>query len=136
MFNWFEEHPLVPTVLAICFIIPVLYITGKKDNIPGSVTVTSNSYTCVSQTYNGAGYDWSGLNRAIDNALNLSLEKGDTATVTFRCDSCGDEQVYEVTENFSKVLHCNCPENMNLPSKALIDGNAREYSAIMIKFKE
>ena len=115
-------------------VVMLVALTGcnlfKEDDVHANVGITTSSgqaYVC--STWNGAGKGWSGQRIALSKKVELTLKKGETANVTFKCDACGNEQTYEITEAWSEVLKCDCPEQMD------DKGNAREYVAICISYE-
>ena len=70
----------------------------------------------------------SGKDMALLNKTEIVLKEGDTATVTFKCEACGNEQEYIVSEAQAEVLSCDCLEEIDQ------EGNAKEYTAISISF--
>ena len=121
---------MLVTVILIC-----VALTGcnslKKDDTHAIVSLTtSTGQAYVGQSFNGAGLNLSGQKIALRYKTELTMLKGETATLIFKCDACGNEQEYEITEAFSKTLHCDCPEEIDK------DGNAREYFAICVSFKD
>ena len=121
---------MMVTVILIC-----VTLTGcnsfRQDDTHATVSLTtSTGQSFIGQSFNGAGMTWSGQKAALHYKSELTLLNGETATLTFKCDACGNEQTYDVTEAFSETLHCDCPEEIDEK------GNAREYFAICISFKD
>lgn len=121
---------MIVTVVLMC-----IALTGcnnfKQDDTHATVSLTtSTGQAFVGQSFNGAGMTWSGQKAALHYKSDLTLLKGETATLIFKCDACGNEQKYEIDEAFSETLHCDCPEEIDE------HGNAREYFAICISFKD
>ena len=122
---------MMVTVVLICVALTGCSNAFKEDEIPATVTLTTSSGDAtVWKSVNGAGMTQSGKERAIHYKSNIVLKDGETATVTFKCDACGDEQKYEVTEAWAEVLSCKCPEEIDE------NGNAKEYVAISISFEQ
>lgn len=122
-------------IMMVSVILMFVVLTGcqgfKKDETHATVSLTtSTGQALVGQSFNGAGLNWSGQKIALNYKSELTLLNDETATLTFKCDACGNEQTYVVTEAFSETLHCDCPEEIDE------NGNAREYFAICISFKD
>ena len=122
-------------IMMVTVILMCVALTGcnsfKQDDTHATVSLTtSTGQSFIGQSFNGAGMTWSGQKAALHYKSELTLLNGETATLTFKCDACGNEQTYEVTEAFSEMLHCDCPEEIDE------NGNAREYFAICISFKD
>lgn len=122
-------------IMMVTVILMCVALTGcnsfKQDDTHAIVSLTtSTGQSFIGQSFNGAGMTWSGQKAALHYKSELTLLNGETATLTFKCDACGNEQTYEVTEAFSEMLHCDCPEEIDE------NGNAREYFAICISFKD
>lgn len=121
----------IATVVFMC----VVALTGcdslRKDDTHATVSLTtSTGQAYAGGSYNGAGLNHSGQEIALRNKAQLILKKGETAVVKFYCDACGNEQEYEVSEPWAETLSCDCPEKIDK------NGNAKEYTSIIISFKE
>lgn len=103
-------------------------IFNVDDTHANTSITTSSGHACVYTTWNGSN-GWSGKRNALNKKVELTLKKGETANVTFKCDACGNEQTYEITEAWSEVLRCECPEKIDY------EGNSREYIAICISYE-
>ena len=120
---------LVVTLVLMCVAFAGCSNPLKKDQSHATVSVvTSDGTSWIGQSVNGAGMTDSGKNIALKNKSVLELKEGDFATVTFKCDACGKEEVYEVAEAWADTLSCDCPEKID------DEGNAKEYFSISISF--
>lgn len=122
-------------IMMVTVILMCVALTGcnglKQDDTHAAVSLTtSTGQSFAIRSFNGAGMTRSGQRIALCNTSELTLLNGETATLTFKCDACGNEQTYEITEAFAKILHCDCPEEIDE------NGNAREYIVICISFKD
>ena len=122
---------IMMVTVILCVAVALTGCIFKEDDTHATVSLTtSTGQSFIGQSFNGAGMSWSGQKAALHNKFEITLQNGETATLTFKCDACGNEQTYDVTEAFSEMLHCDCPEEISE------SGNAREYFAICISFKD
>ena len=116
-------------VLSIVFAVTLTACT-QRDNEHAVVTLTTSSGEAyLWDSVNGSGATITGRELAFRNQSNLTLKEGETATITFKCDTCGDSQEYVIDYPWSAMLYCNCPEEPNA------EGNLREYTSICISYE-
>ena len=126
-----EDAVIATIILAITTLSGCASNIFRTDNLHATVTITTSyGETYVDQSVNGSNSSWSGKKIALAEKLKVNLKKGNTAHITFKCDTCGNEQEFDVDQPWSGVLSCDCPEKMNK------DGNIKEYSAIEVKYLE
>ena len=122
---------VIMTIIIGCFALTSCGDALKKDDNHATVSITaSNGGSFVGKSFNGAGYNWSGKDIALRNKMQISLKRGDTAHVVFKCDACNDVQEYDIDAAWADVLSCDCSESIDEA------GNAKEYYAISISFTE
>lgn len=101
----------------------------KQDTDFAHVEITTSTGTAhVDYAFHGKNYvtDANRKEHAIDNPTKIDLADGETATIHFRCDQCGyDEVVEEAVAPYAKVFACEC-------SGTLAEGNMTEYIAVTI----
>lgn len=120
---------MVVTVVLMCVALTGCSNPLKTDDTHATVTLTTSSGKAyVWRSINGAGMTTSGKDLSLYHKSELILNDGETATVTFKCDACGNEQEYEVSEAWAETLYCDCPEEIDQ------NGNAKEYTTISISF--
>lgn len=120
---------MVVTVVLMCTALTGCSNPFKTDDTHATVTLTTSSGEAhIWRSVNGAGMTTSGKDIALYHKSEFILNEGETATVTFKCDACGNEQEYEVSEAWAETLSCDCPEEIDQ------NGNAKEYTAISISF--
>lgn len=112
-------------IVIFCSITMILLTGCGKDTVPAIAEITTSSGTAIVFTsLNGAGYTYSGAQRAEANELRLELADGESATVHFYCSKCEHDETETIEAPFAKMFSCECPEEMD------DSGNAREYIAI------
>ena len=111
---------LLGVMLSLC-------LTGcKKDNTHAIVEVkTSEGYAMVGLSLNGLGKANTGSQMAKNYPLELVLQKDETVSVHFYCDTCGHDESLEFTAPEAKMLSCDCPEDGDE------NNNAKEYVCII-----
>ena len=126
-----KKNIMVTVLMALI----VMNLTGcnlirqDKEHATLSVT-TSDGKSYVGQTVNGSNATVSGKTLALEHKSKLRLKDGQTAHIIFTCEACGDKQEFDIDRPWSEVLHCKCPEDIDE------NGNAKEYSAIVISYEE
>lgn len=104
---------LLGVMLSIC-------LTGcKSDKTHAIVEVkTSAGHAMVGLSLNGS-------RMAKSYPLELVLQKDETVSVHFYCDTCGHDESLEFTAPEAKMLSCDCPEDGDE------NNNAKEYVCII-----
>ena len=122
----------VVTMMAIA-----MYLTGcgnpfRTDDKHATVSVTtSDGQAYVFQSVNGSNCTVSGKEDALQHhKFNLNLKTGETAYIVFKCDTCGNNQEFEVSKPWADVIFCDCPEEIDE------NNNAREYAAIEVSYQK
>ena len=120
---------MMVTVVLMCVVLTGCSNPLKTDNTHATVTLTtSTGEAYVWRSVNGAGMNHSGQEIALHHKTEIVLKENETAKITFKCDACGNEQEYEVSEAWAQVLSCDCPEKID------DEGNAKEYTSISVTF--
>lgn len=123
-------------ILVVTMMMVMLTLTGcsnpfRKDDAHATVAVTiSDGQAYVGQSFNGVDATVSGKELALTYKAKFNLETGETAHIVFKCDACGNEQEFDIDKEWADVISCDCPEEINK------DGNAREYTAIEVKYNQ
>lgn len=104
----------------------------RTDDNHATVSITaSDGRAYVFQSVNGSNATVSGKELALRyGKFTLNLKAGETAQIVFKCDACGNEQKFDISEPWSDVLACDCSEKIDK------NGNAREYSAIEVSYNQ
>ena len=104
----------------------------RKDDKHATVSMTtSDGQAYVFQSVNGSNATVSGKELALkDYKANLNLKTGETAHIVFKCETCGNEQEFDIDQPWADIISCDCPETINK------DGNAKEYAAIEVTYDQ
>ena len=126
---------IIMTVLTTMLIGMMLTGCGnpfRKDDKHATVSVTtSDGQAYVFQSVNSSNSVVSGKENALRHyKFNLNLKTDETAHIVFKCDTCGNNQEFEVSKPWADVIFCDCPEKMDE------NGNVREYAAIEVTYDQ
>ncbi len=121
---------VITTVMMMAFLLAGCNVL-RTDNKHASVSVTtSDGQSYVFQSANSS-LSSSGKDSALRFArVSLNMKTGETVHVTFKCETCGNEQEIDIDKPWSDFIHCDCPEEMDK------DGNVREYAAILVSYNQ
>ena len=122
----------VVTMMAIAMSLTGCGNPFRKDDKHATVSVTtSDGQAYVFQSVNGSNCTVSGKENALQHhKFNLNLKTGETAYIVFKCDTCGNNQEFEVSKPWADVIFCDCPEEIDE------NNNAREYAAIEVSYNQ
>lgn len=113
---------LVITGLLVCKIT----IFPTDDSHASLSVINSTGEVALIGSYNDLNRTWSAERMARLHSSNFKIKDGETITLHFECLACGNEQDYTVTDNWAKLIHCDCPDEGD------DDGNAKEYVAVKV----
>ena len=122
----------VVTMMAIAMSLTGCGNLFRTDDKHATVSVTtSDGQAYVFQSVNGSNCTVSGKEDALQHhKFNLNLKTGETAYIVFKCDTCGNNQEFEVSKPWADVIFCDCPEEIDE------NNNAREYAAIEVSYNQ
>ena len=122
----------VVTMMAIAMSLTGCENPFREDDKHATVSVTtSDGQAYVFQSVNGSNSVVSGKENALRyHKFNLNLKTGETAHIVFKCDTCGNNQEFEVSKPWADVIFCDCPEEIDE------NNNAREYAAIEVSYQK
>ncbi len=122
----------VVTMMAIAMSLTGCGNPFRTDDKHATVSVTtSDGQAYVFQSVNGSNCTVSGKEDALQHhKFNLNLKTGETAYIVFKCDTCGNNQEFEVSKPWADVIFCDCPEEIDE------NNNAREYAAIEVSYNQ
>mgnify|MGYP004516514097 FL=1 len=136
MHNKKGEKAMKKNIMVVLMaLIVMMNLTGcgnmfRKDKEHATLSVTtSDGKSYIGQTVNGSNATVTGKTLALEHKSKIRLKKGETAHIIFTCDACGDKQEFDIDQPGSEVIHCKCPEDIDE------NGNAKEYSAIVISYE-
>lgn len=122
----------VVTMMAIAMSLTGCGNLFREDDKHATVSVTtSDGQAYVFQSVNGSNSVVSGKENALRYyKFNLNLKTDETAHIVFKCDTCGNNQEFEVSKPWADVIFCDCPEEIDE------NNNAREYAAIEVSYQK
>lgn len=122
----------VVTMMAIAMSLTGCENPFREDDKHATVSVTtSDGQAYVFQSVNASNSVVSGKENALRyHKFNLNLKTGETAHIVFKCDTCGNNQEFEVSKPWADVIFCDCPEEIDE------NNNAREYAAIEVSYNK
>ncbi len=122
----------VVTMMAIAMSLTGCGNPFRKDDKHATVSVTtSDGQAYVFQSVNSSNSVVSGKENALRHyKFNLNLKTDETAHIVFKCDTCGNNQEFEVSKPWADVIFCDCPEEIDE------NNNAREYAAIEVSYQK
>ena len=123
-------------MMVIATILVTFGLTGctnpfKTDENHAKVSISTESgFSDTIQSVNGAGKSASGQSIALRYKSEFVLKKGDKLYLAFNCDACGYTKEFVIDYPWANTISCDCPEKIDEA------GNAKEYFAISVSFKE